>query len=339
MTLGAVVIVKDEEARIDGLLDNLASVCDGPITIVDTGSTDSTIERIEARGLTLHHRPFADFGTTRSEAFALARGTADWLLATDADMTWAIDPDFEADPAIDAYMVKMGTPDFEYRLPLLLRGDLPWESRGAVHEYTTLPDRTYISAPTDKVRVSYPHDRSSREKSLWHASLLEAELAEQPDNGRDIFYLAQTYADLGDPRTLGLYQRRAAMPGWPEETFYAKYRAALLLPWPDRLVALLAAWEFRPTRLEPLYEAIKQLNALGQHYPAYQLAQVEVVPTTDQLFVHTNVWRWGMMFERAIAAWWVGHRDECRDLTERVLAIGDIPPEVRAAAEANLALC
>ena len=56
-------------------------------------------------------------------------------------MTWEIDPDFEPDPAVEAYMIRMGSADFAYRLPFLLRGDLPWESRGVVHEYTALPGR------------------------------------------------------------------------------------------------------------------------------------------------------------------------------------------------------
>ena len=342
MTFGLVAIVKDEEERIGALLDGAFRYCSSA-TIVDTGSSDDTVEKIESRGLSVVHSEWVNFGYNRSVAFANATGTADWLLALDADMTVEIDPDFEPDPAVDAYMVKMGTPDFEYRLPLVLRGDLPWESRGAVHEYTCLPDRAYVGVPTDKVRVTnHGLDRSSADKSRWHASLLEAELAAKPDDTRTIFYLAQTYWDLHDPRMIAMYERRARMDGWIEETFYAKYRYALCLPsWPARMQALIAAWEFRPTRLEPLHELVRELNRRGQHHTAYALAESVGTPepTTDHLFVHTSVWRWGMMFERSIAAWWVGDRAQCRDLTERVLAIGDIPPDVRAAAEANLALC
>lgn len=344
-TLGLAMICKNEAAGIEASLASIKPHI-SRWTVLDTGSDDGT-QGIVRRALDgvpgqLIEEPFVTFGVSRSRAFELARGTADYLLASDADMTWQIEAGWEPEAPTDALMVQMGSADFAYRLPLVLDGTLLWKSVGACHEYTARADGVpYTSQPTDKVRVSYPHDRSSAEKSRWHATLLEADLLENPDNARTIFYLAQTYADLGDERALDFYARRAEMGGWPEETFYAKYKAAALQPnWPDRLAALLAAWEFRPTRLEPLHAAIRELNSLGQHHAAYALIDgVSVESTSDVLFVHSSVWRYGMAFERAIAAWWVGNREECRILTEQVLALPDLPPDIRSAAEANLALC
>jgi hypothetical protein len=334
-----VAIVKNEADRIGQMIAS-ASRFACAFTIVDTGSTDGTQQRAEEVGITVHERPWINFGVNRSEAFTLARGTADWLLALDADMTVEIDPDFDPDPAVDAYMIELGPPSFRYRLPLLLKGDLPWESRGAVHEYTTLPDRAYVGVPTDKVRITIHGDRSSPDKSRWHAALLEAELAEQPANARTVFYLAQTYWDLHDPQALAMYRRRSEMAGWDEETFYAKYRYAMCLSsWPAKMQALIAAWEFRPSRLEPLHEMIRELNRRSDHFTAYQMSQVSVEATRDNLFVHRDVWTWGMMFERSIAAWWVGRREECAELSEQVLSVPDLPPDIRAAAERNLSLC
>jgi glycosyltransferase involved in cell wall biosynthesis len=339
MTYGLVAIVKDEGERIEAFLDSAMAVC-GVATIVDTGSTDDTIEKIEDYSIHVHRSDWVNFGYNRSEALGLARGSADWLLALDADMTVEIDPGFEPDPEVEAYMIRMGSADFEYRLPLLLRGDLPWESRGAVHEYTCLPDRPYVSRATDQVRVSYAHDRSSVDKSRWHAQMLEADLERDPNNPRTVFYLAQTYWDLHDARMLSTYERRTKMVGWDEETFYAKYRYALCLPsWPARLLALIAAWEFRPSRLEPLHDLVSELNRRSEHFTAYRLASIEVQPTSDVLFVHRGVWRWGMAFERSIAAWWVGEREEARRLCEEVLAVSDLPVHIRVAAERNLSLC
>jgi glycosyltransferase involved in cell wall biosynthesis len=339
-TYAVVAIVKDEAAGIDRFVASVGPLVSHAV-IVDTGSTDGTLDAAcqFACPVTVESRPWVDFGHNRSEAFALARGTADWLLALDADMTVEIDPDFEPDPAVDAYMVRMGSDDFAYRLPLLLRGDLPWESRGAVHEYTCLPDRPYVGVPTDKVRVTTHGDRSSREKSLWHAGMLEAEVARDPDNARSVFYLANTYFDLGDPRALAMYERRVRMGGWDQEVFYSRYRYALLLPtWPAQLQALVKAWEARPTRLEPVYEIAKAMNARGEHHAAYRFATVAVEPSADDLFIHQSVWNWGMDFERSIAAWWVGRRDECRDLCDALLE-RKIPDHIRAQVEANRAFC
>lgn len=334
-TYGLVAIVKDAGASIDAMLASAAPYI-SVATLVDTGSTDDTGKRIKAAGWQVHKRQWRNFGHNRSQAFAMACGTADWLLALDADMTVEIDPDFVPDPAVEAYMVEMGDSGLSWRLPLLLRGDLPWVSRGAVHEYTSLPNRGYVSQPTDKVRVRFPPTQSSPSKRHWHAGLLEEELAREPDNPRTVFYLAQTYRELGDPRARDLYLRRATMGGFADEVWYAKYRAALLSEWPARAGELMAAWEAWPVRLEPLYHLVRELNRRGTHHAAYHLAVVPGdLPTA--LFVEPGVWAWGLDFERSIAAWYVGHQDESRELGEHLLTL-DLPADIRAAVERNLAL-
>jgi glycosyltransferase involved in cell wall biosynthesis len=332
---GVVAIVKDEEDSVGRML---ASVGECPTTIVDTGSTDGTIERLAEMGVIAHEVPFVNFGQARSAAFSLARGSADWLLALDADMTVEIDPDFEPDPAVDAYMLRLGSDDFSYRLPLLLRGDLQWQSIGACHEYTALPDRAYVSRPTDKVRITnHGNSRWSREKSLWQLGLLEAELAEQPTNARTVFYLANTLWDLGrTAEALAMYRRRNEMSGWVEETFYSRYRFALCQPtWPARMLALIDAWEYRPGRLEPAHELAREFNLRGQHHSAYRFASLPVVEPPDNLFVHRGVYEWGMDFERSISAWWLGKWDEFDALTERLLDNPRLPGNIREAVIRN----
>lgn len=335
---GLVAIVKDEEERIGSFLNSAMAVCQSAV-LVDTGSVDQTIAMIESRGLPANHVPFVNFGQARSAAFALARGTADWIAALDCDMDIEIDDDFEPDPAVDAYMIRLVYGDVDYRLPLLLRGDLPWESRGSVHEYTCLPDRDYVGVPTDQVRITmHGENRSSPEKSAWHLSLLEAELREKPDDPRTVFYIAQTLRDLGrNGEALAMYERRNRMTGWAEEDFYSRYRFALLVPsWPARMQALLAAWEFRPSRVEPLYELVRELNYRGQHHAAYRLAQVPNILPADNLFVHRDIYRWGLDFERSIAEWWVGDRAVFEQLSAGLLAMPSLPDHIRAAVLRNM---
>ena len=305
-------------------------------TIVDTGSTDDTPKRIKAAGWQVHKRPWVNFGHNRSEAFALARGTADWLLALDADMTVEIDADFEPDPAVAAYLIEMGDSGMSWRLPLLLRGDLPWESRGAVHEYTILADGSMGdgSPPTrygSGSRSRHRHRRSATgTPGCWRRSsnATPATCARRSTSRRP-------YRELGDPRARETYLRRAAMGGFEEEAWYAQYRAALLTEWPGQAAELMAAWDRRPTRLEPLYYLVKGLNERGSHQAAYRLAMVPIVPSEDVLFVEPGVWDWGLMFERSIAAWWVGYREEAR-LGEALLE-RQIPDHVRGAVLRNLA--
>lgn len=233
---GLVMIVRDAAGTIERTLA-AARPHIGTWTIVDTGSVDGTqdLVRVALDGIPgcLHEREWIDFGHNRSEAFALARGTADWLLALDADMELELDPGFIPDAYFECYLLEMGTAALSWRLPLLLRGDLPWQSVGAVHEYTTLPERLYRSSPTDRIRVRHPGAAASPEKLRWHAGMLERSFAEDPHDPRTVFYLARTYHQLGDDRAAELFRRRIDMGGWDEETFCAAYELAGMAPdWP-----------------------------------------------------------------------------------------------------------
>ena len=89
--------------------------------------------------------------------------------------------------------------------------------------------------------------------------LLLAEVERNPEDARSVFYLAQSYFDLGDfVNARKWYARRVEMGGWDEEVYYSMYRLAESMselgePWPDVQDAYLRAWEFRPTRAEPLH--------------------------------------------------------------------------------------
>lgn len=343
MTVALLMIVKNEAARIEATLAAAKPYID-TWTIVDTGSTDNTRHLIKAslQGIKgqLKRRPWVNFGVNRSQAFAFARGTADWFLCLDADMQVTIDPDFTPDPAVDAYMIEMGNNDFSWRLPLFLNGKLDWEAVGAAHAYFQVHGRRYEGVPTDKIRIQRA-DSWSRQKAEWQAEQLEAQLEEKPDNPRATFYLAQTYRELDrSADALALYKKRVEMGGFPEEVFYSAYRAALLLPsWDLRCQALIAAWELRPSRLEPLHALIQGFNQLGMHHTAYVLGNVNVEDTKDVLFVHRNVWDWGMAFERSIAAYWVGQKAEALALCDELLANPRVPANVREQVEKNRTFC
>jgi glycosyltransferase involved in cell wall biosynthesis len=79
--LSGVVIVQDEIARIDACLDSLR-FCD-EIVVVDSGSTDGTLERLRARGVRLVERAFSGYADQKDHARKEARGK--WVLNIDAD--------------------------------------------------------------------------------------------------------------------------------------------------------------------------------------------------------------------------------------------------------------
>jgi glycosyltransferase involved in cell wall biosynthesis len=81
--LSLAMIVKNEEATIERVLACARSVCD-ELIVVDTGSTDRTVELAQQAGARV--LPFAwidDFAAARNHAFANCSG--DWILWLDGD--------------------------------------------------------------------------------------------------------------------------------------------------------------------------------------------------------------------------------------------------------------
>ncbi|WP_180357617.1 glycosyltransferase family 2 protein [Streptomyces sp. NP160] len=82
-TLGAVLIVKDEQARLGDCLTALVDAVD-EVVVYDTGSTDDTVAIARSAGATVVEGYWDDdFSAARNRA--LASATTDWILSVDAD--------------------------------------------------------------------------------------------------------------------------------------------------------------------------------------------------------------------------------------------------------------
>ncbi len=82
-TLTLSMIVKNEEKYLEGCLDSVKNVVD-EIVIVDTGSTDKTLEIAEKFNAKIFHFDWIDdFSAARN--FALSKSNGDWILYLDAD--------------------------------------------------------------------------------------------------------------------------------------------------------------------------------------------------------------------------------------------------------------
>lgn len=83
MILSACLIVRNEERFLDRCLSSLRGIVD-EICVLDTGSTDATVEIARAHGAVLGERPWDDdFSAARNACLDLARG--EWILQIDAD--------------------------------------------------------------------------------------------------------------------------------------------------------------------------------------------------------------------------------------------------------------
>lgn len=83
MKLTACMMVKDEEYFLPRCLKSIRPIMD-QIVVVDTGSTDRTVEIAEEFGCEVYHHPWEnDFSLHRNQSLSYAKG--DWILIIDAD--------------------------------------------------------------------------------------------------------------------------------------------------------------------------------------------------------------------------------------------------------------
>ena len=341
------MIVRDEEAVIERCLGSAIGLVD-TWTIVDTGSVDHTPELVEALLShlpgQLHRQPWVDFATNRNALLDIASPTADYLLLLDADMT-VIDEGFDRFAlTADVYGVEVRG-GLTYRMPYLVRSGLSWRYRGATHEYIEAPD---VTTRADAIGLALHHhaDGGSRaDKFQRDLGLLEAAVRADRSDSRSVFYLAQTRQALGDHAgALAAYRHRVELGGWDEEVFWSLYQIGVVLEsrgeWTHAAQAYLSAWEYRPTRVEPLFRLAWGYRTRSHHHVARLMAEraVDLAVPDDRLFVERWVYDWGVEFELSIALWWTGDRERSRALTGQLLARDDVSPEYRAALEANAAL-
>jgi glycosyltransferase involved in cell wall biosynthesis len=88
--ISSITITKDSGRHIGACLDSL-SFCDERI-VVDSGSTDDTVEIARAKGAKVVHQDWLGFGPQKNFALTLANG--DWILWLDSDE--AVTPELAA---------------------------------------------------------------------------------------------------------------------------------------------------------------------------------------------------------------------------------------------------
>jgi len=344
------MIVRNEAHIVHEVLDSVAPYVSSWV-IVDTGSDDGTQNVIRKHMATLgipgelYERPWRDFGHNRSEALKLAQGHGDYIWVIDADDLLVGMPDFSRLSA-DVYQLRYG-PDFTYWRRQLFRDGVPWRYEGVLHEYAAC-DAPFVEQRLDG---DY-HIRSRRlggrsldpQKYVRDAEVLLAEVERDPENPRSVFYLAQSYFDARDfANARKWYARRTEMGGWDEEVYYSLARLAESMsrlgePWPDVLDAYLRAWEFRPTRAEPLHSIALRYRSDQRYQLGYLFAQHATqipLPTQDVLFLNAEVYHWRALDEQAVCASWINKQPESFALCRRLLARDDIPDDDRRRIAAN----
>lgn len=299
-------IVKNESHVVERMLNSIKGIVDG-ICIVDTGSTDDTIEVINNWGKNnqietyVFERPFDNFENSRNHSFGKAReiflskndGHTYYNFWLDADEQLIVDSKFDKNKIDrDLYMFNTYIGNMKYTRNELCRLDKPFRFYGPIHEFIISEDQNITSGLMEGLTVQVYMDGGSwklniPEKYKKHAQILEDYIDNKDRNARWIFYTAQSYHDSASipdnktenderlRRALKYYKERISRTdGYEEERFYSQFRVATIMkqleePWYKIHQEFLKSYTMDSMRAEPIKAIIDYYLSAGEWNLAY----------------------------------------------------------------------
>lgn len=346
------MIVKNEKPVIEKCLSTVKPLIDYWV-IVDTGSTDGTQEAIrnflkDVPG-ELHERPWVNFEHNRNEALELARGKADYLFMIDADEMLQCAPHFRL-PFLDKdvyYMVVRQVGAVDFKRATLISTRLDWKWKGVLHEVLHCDEMKSFGVLSGVMNVCNSNVvQSGRaldpQKYEKDAKILEEALVKDPDNSRYVFYLAQSYyAAKNYKAALKNYQKRSEMPSEDtQETFFALYNIGQLQELEGdsdaALKSYFRAYQFRPTRAEPLFRAAVAYRKQGNYLLGYLLSKYALgIPYPEDTCVEYAVYDYTTLIEFANCALLSGRYQEGLEASCKLLGNPNLPQEFKPQVVSN----
>lgn len=347
------MIVKNESRVIRKCLETVKPLIDSWV-IVDTGSTDGTQaiiqEVLQDKPGKLYERPWVDFAHNRNEALSLAQNMADYLLFIDADEVLTFSPEFTM-PSLnkDCYFITVRENGADYQRLFLIDARLPWRWEGVLHETLLCEQAQTFDRMTGVINFSTSREggrSQDAEKYLKDAQILEAALKKDPTHARYTFYLAQSYYNAQKyDLSLQTYQKRASMGGWEEEIFWSLYQIGILQ---ERLKMDAAtvinsykkAYQYRPSRMEPLYRLATYYLAEGDPFLGFFIAKEALSASlpSDHVFVEKWIYSYGIWLTFANCAYEIRKYKEAESACKHILLQEELPSLVRERVISNLHL-
>jgi glycosyltransferase involved in cell wall biosynthesis len=230
ITLSICMMVKDEEANLKRCLPSLKGIAD-ELIIVDTGSTDTTMELAKSFGAKVYEHPFKgayidDFSKYRNLSVGYA--TSDWLLIVDADEELLLE-DSSSAPDLKSWLSKIHPEcssaaitlrDIQQDLQVmqfpsvrLFRKDTVQYEK-VIHNTPKIikgkPEAVFCPVVSLK---HYGYDLTPErqmDKRKRTEGLLFKQLEKDPDDVVAIFYLIQSYTAADDYTEAAKYVERYA---------------------------------------------------------------------------------------------------------------------------------
>jgi glycosyltransferase involved in cell wall biosynthesis len=327
------LMVKNEAPSIQATLSSLFQEGMRHFFVLDTGSSDNTIELIQAF-FTRHQldghikqESFIDFSTSRNRTLELAEQqfpATSFLLMPDAEwhlrnanalINFCTQEQHNKTPL---YLIKMKMNTMEFAAARLFRTASQVRFKGVVHEVpeiiatTKAPDSVYF-----EVKASAQGMEKSNRRWQQDLVLLSQAYTDNPQDPRTGFYLAQTYECINNlNKAYKIYQHRATLNGWDEENFITLLRLGGLAErmdsystnWSIALDYYLKAFALRPHRIEPLIKIANHYwpDNIPTCYLFISYAYKISYPKEDLLFIDKEAYEYTRYEIMSRCAWYMG---------------------------------
>lgn len=281
------------------LIDNLPYI--DRYTILDTGSTDNTIEIIkdvlkDKRG-ELYQEPFINFRDSRNRCIELAGKSCVFNIMLDD--TYVLHGNLReflecvrADDIADSYSIRIMGIDIVYTSNRIVKSSRNLKYKYTIHEIIEtnlnvgIPVNDMPGLPNNLNSIyiedrmsTYMQDRTNNRK-LYDLDLLFKELEDDPNDPRTLYYLGETYLCLKDHKNAYIwYEKRSKSSGYSEEVQDSLYKMGVLAhynlnyPWEFCEKLLLNCFEYDTNRPESLFVIIEHYMNVGNNVLAYQYAK------------------------------------------------------------------
>jgi hypothetical protein len=275
------IMVKNGGPQFEDMLTKNLPIIDR-WTILDTGSTDNTIDIInkvlvgKKKG-DLFQEPFINFKDSRNRCLDLAGKECKFIIMLDD--TYIVEGNLRnflhtvrGDQISNSFSVFIKSDDVEYASNRIIKSQSDLRYIYKIHEVITDKNNLNIIIPKKDSfikdeRFDYMEERTMNRKQL-DLKLLYEEMNDNPNEPRTYYYLGQTYNLIKDyEKAYEYFLKRGTFTnsGFIQERIDAVFEAARLAnfklnkPWEECLTLYEKAYKIDESRPEPLYY-------IGLHY-------------------------------------------------------------------------
>lgn len=260
-------------------------------TILDTGSTDNTVEIIKdvlkhKKGM-LYEEPFINFRESRNRLLDLAGDVCAFNVMLDD--TYVIEGDLRAflefargDDVIDSYSITIDNGETRYNSNRITKPERGLRYKYIIHEIIQTENNLNAAIPHNIARLkdinsNYMLNRTIERKQK-DIEWLEKTLEEYPDDPRTLYYLAETYLCIEDwEKALYWYKERVKNPGgYSGEIQDSLYYIAVIShfklnkEWSECLPLFLNCYNYDTSRGDSIYFVGSYYSSIGDKEQAYK---------------------------------------------------------------------